>query len=154
MIESMSGAAKRQVLPVVGGYIIIHVQVLIVAKILGIFVCFICQQAQFILPIGIVSGREHIQFIGYFLPAIVSIIADTHFTFFSALGGHNDYTVGTTRTINGCGGGIFQDCDVFNVSGRYVGDTLYGEAVDNKQRFVALCDRATASYTDGHRCVG
>ena len=159
LIESVADATVGDVLPVVALNVVVEVKILIIAEERGEGrdlrrIIVVSQQCEFILPAGVVAGLEHVHLLCDLLPAIVSIVAHADLTLLSFLSGDEDNAVGTTATIDSGGGGILQHGDVLNVGCGDVADVINGEAVDDKERIVALSDGATATHTDLHRGIG
>ena len=159
VVEGVARAAIDEVLPVVGLDVVIHVDVLIVSEVVGVGgnllrIVAVLQQGELILPCGIVASADDVDLLGHLLPGVVGIVADLGLAFLTALGGDEDYTISTTRTVDGGGGCILQDGDVLNVVGRDVADTVNGEAIDDVERVVRLGDGATSTHADLHLCIG
>ena len=106
VIKGVTGTAVNQILPIVGGNIVVHIQILIVAEIIGVRrdllrIVIVLQQGQLVLPGSIVACAQHILLLGNLLPAVVSIVAYLGLTLLTALGGYQDNTISTTATIDG-----------------------------------------------------
>ena len=106
------------------------------------------------MPFGIIGRIEYIQRFSYFLPAIISIVTDADFAFLTRLGSYQNYTVGTTRTVDGGRRSVLQDGDIFDVGSGDVGNGFHGEAVNDEQRCVVTGDGAATTYTDLHFGIG
>ena len=105
------------------------------------------------MPGSIVLGRENVNLLGNLFPAVVSIVAHLGLTFLTALGGNEDYTIGTAATVDGGRRGVFQDGDVLDVVRWNIADALYGETVNDVKRVVRLGDRTTTTDADLHLCI-
>ena len=82
------------------------------------------------------------------LPALGEIVADSHLTHLTLLGGHEDHTIGSTGSVDGTRGSILQHLDTLDVAGvDVVKTTLDRHTVDDIQR-VAVVDRADTTHTD------
>ena len=66
--------------------------------------------------------------------AVVSVVGYLQLARLALLGGDKDYTVGGTGTVDGCGSGVFQHIDGFDVGGVQVVQVATGNAVDYVQR--------------------
>ena len=106
VVEGVARAAIDEVLPVVGLDVVIHVDVLIVSEVVGVGgnllrIVAVLQQGELILPCGIVASADDVDLLGHLLPGVVGIVADLGLAFLTALGGDEDYTISTTRTVDG-----------------------------------------------------
>ena len=145
VVEGVARASVSQVLPVVTFNAFVKVHVLVVSELVGVVVYLgsiaaVVQHSVLILPLGVVVNVEHVILLGNLLPAVVGVVADLYLTGLTALGGHQDNTVGTTATVDGGRRSVLQHGDVLDVVGRNVADTVNGESIDNVQRVVRLCD--------------
>ena len=104
MVECISCTAIYNILPVISFYTLVQIHVLIFAEILCVRaeVVLVLKQSKLILPLGIVISVQNIELLGYGLPAVVCVVADIHLAALAALGGYEDNTIGTTRTIDSC----------------------------------------------------
>ena len=75
----------------------------------------------------------------------IAIIRHLHLALLGFLGGDDDNTIGTLRTVDGCRRGILQDVDSLNIVGVQVAHraTLY--TVNDNQRGVVTIDRAVTT---------
>ena len=81
-----------------------------------------------------------------------SIQRDTALSFHTALGGNDDHSIGSTRTIDSCRRSIFQNLhtlNVFRIDALQTGFTHH--AVHHIKRFVALIDGIRPTDTDFYR---
>ena len=62
-----------------------------------------------LIALGNLRSVAVVHLVGKVLKADVAIIADAGLAFLTVLGGDQDDTVGTVRTINSCSRGILQD---------------------------------------------
>ena len=153
VIEGVTSTSVNQILPIVGGNVVVHIQILVVAEEIGVRwnllrIIVVLQQCQLVLPCGIVACREYALLLGNLLPAVVGVVAYLGLSFLTALGGNQDNTVSTTATVDGCWWSILQYGDVLDVVGRYIADGFNGESVYDVQRVVALGDRTTTTHAD------
>ena len=155
LVECVACTTVNDVLPVVCGNILIHIQITIVAEEVCIrrYVIRIIEQSQLILPLCVVVWREHIHSLCYALPAIISIVAHVNLTALTALCCNEDNTVCTTATVNSGRRSVLQYCDVFDVACRNIANALNREAVDDIKRVVTLGDRTTTTHADLNLCV-
>ena len=107
VVEGVTCTSVNQILPVVSGNVVVHVQILIVAEVVGVRrnllrVVVVLQQSQLVLPCSIVACTEHTLLLGHLLPAVVSVVAHLGLTFLTALGCYQNNTVSTTATVDGC----------------------------------------------------
>ena len=100
--------------------------------------------------IDIVIGVLDIIQLRYLLCLVVDVILHLCAAFLATLCCHEDNTVGTTRTIDGCRSGILEHIDALDVVGRDIVNGRHLHTVDNEERVVRLCDRAATTHTDGH----
>ena len=98
--------------------------------------------AQIVLSAKSLSGLEDI------LHLHKAGIRNRKLVLVGTLGGDEDYTVGTTCTIDCCRSCILQHIDADNLVGRNIGDGSCGEAIDDEEWFVALRNRTATTHTD------
>ena len=89
---------------------------------------------------------HHIQFVGKFFGLHISVQANDNPSFNRTFGCHQDYTVGTTRTIDSCGSRIFQYLDRFNIGRWNIIQTAYFKSVQYDKRTVILCNRTATTH--------
>ena len=97
----------------------------------------------------IILGSESLCGVEYMLDLHEAGIGDRKLVLVRALGSDEDYTVGTTRTIDSGGCSVFQHVDADNLVSWDVGDGSCGEAIDDEEGLVALRDRTTTTHADG-----
>ena len=83
-------------------------------KFFSIFV-FIEHFCGFIPIHRICISIQHIQFLHYFRYSEISTEADIIFSFCTTFGSNQYHTICTTRSIDSCGRGIFQDLNRFDI---------------------------------------
>ena len=91
--------------------------------------------------------------LGIPLCLIINTILHHGLAFLGTLGGDEDYTVGTTGTIDGGRSRILQDVDALDVVGRNIVNRRNLYTIDDEKRIVALGNGATTTHADGHRCT-
>ena len=98
VVERIAGTSVYDVLPVVCFNVAVEVHVFIIAEVVCVRaeVVLVLEQCKLILPLCVVVGAEHVHLLGYFLPAVISIVAYVNLAALAALGGYEDYTVCTT----------------------------------------------------------
>ena len=82
----------------------------------------------------ILACVQQFRFLGYLLPAIITIIGNLNLTFFSLTGSDQDYTVSSTGTVNRSRSSIFQDIDRFDIRWVQHIDIASGYTVNYIQR--------------------
>ena len=122
--------------------------------------------ADLVIGLGELPGIKHLDLLADGREAEVGGIVDIVLATGTLLGGNHDDTIGTTRTVNGCGRDIFEDLDALDVRGiqerervevslgildARLGSRLVivdDETVDDIERFVATRDGVAATDTD------
>ena len=153
VIECVACTSVNQILPIVCGNVVVHIQILIVSEVVGVRrnlfgIVVVLEQSQLVLPCSVIACTEHILLLGNLLPAVVCVVANLGLTLLTALGGNQDYTVSTTATIDGGRRSILKYGDILDIIGGDVADALNRESVDNVERVVALCDRTTTTHAN------
>ena len=156
MVESKTCATKYKILPIVGWYIVIKINIFVIAKEFFVRISFtiVFQQCQFILPFSIIRSAKYRQGAGHFFPACKSVVVHHHFTFLARFSSHYDYTIGATRSVNGGRRCILEHIHTFNVAGCNVADRFNGKPIHYEQWFIVACNRSTSTHTDFHFGVG
>ena len=81
----------------------------------------------------------------------VGIEIDADLALGSLLGGDDDDTVGTCRTIDGGRGGILEHLDALDVVGVEVGDGAAAHTVDDEERCIRTVERTVTTQQEGGR---
>ena len=101
----------------------------------------------------VIFHSEEVKFLAEALEFGVAVVAYLGLAGLAALGGDEDYTVGTLGTVDGCGGSVLKDVDGFDVADiDHLEGVVHGEAVDDVERAGGLGDGSTAA--DGDVDVG
>ena len=144
---------------VVGRYILVVVQVVAVGRTEAIVLCNVTAIAGTIKGqirpgvIDVLVSALGFDEFGIPLCLIINTILHHGLAFLGTLGGDEDYTVGTTGTIDSGRSRILQDVDALDVVGRDVINRRNLYTIDDEERFVALGDGATTTHADSHRCT-
>ena len=100
--------------------------------------------------LAVLLGIEHFHLVGVGLYRYAGIEVNLDLAFLAFLGGDNNHTVGSTRTVDRGRGGILQYLDALDVVTVQLMHTgLCGNTIDDVQRVVVV-QRADTTYT--HRC--
>ena len=100
VVKGMACTTEYLILPIVSSNIIVLCDIGIRAEEVGILIHLAAKHGKFILPTCIIAGTENIQLLGNLLNSIIGIIAYIHLAFLSGFGCNQNYTIGTTTTIN------------------------------------------------------
>ena len=148
VVEGRTRAAEGLVEPVDALHVLVEVHVRESAEV-GIVVVLelALDHGGLVLVLYEFIGRHRGQriLVGELLDTVIDVVVDRDLAGLTALGRHDDNTVGTTGTVDGRREGILQHVDRGNVRSRDVGDALHGEAVDDVERRVVLRDRTAAA---------
>ena len=150
VVEGMTYTTKHLILPIISRCRSIKVTIFPITKQIGIFALIVSQHRILTLPLNIVSCRKSIQSLSHLLPRIVCVVRYTYLTLLTTLSSNEDYTVGTTRTVDSCRRSILQYCDIFDIGSRNIADTFHWETIDDIKRCIVASDRATTTYTNLH----
>ena len=90
-------------------------------------------EASLVHDLHVLGRVEHVELAGKCLPANISVVGNLAGTFFSALGGNENHTVGSLRTVDGSRGCILQHVDALDI-GRVEGGDVTGHTVDKVER--------------------
>ena len=158
LVEGVTGTSESNILPVVTLEVLEHVHIFPVTELACVVVNFrlvavVVEHCILILPLSILIRTENVNLLSDVLDAVESIITNLCLTSLTAICGNEDYTVSTTRTVDGCRRSILQHCDVLDVACRNITDTVNGESVNDIKRVVALCDRTTTTHANLHLSV-
>ena len=105
---------------------------------------------HFVLPVGVaalvvgvardvvvpqeatdVVGRSHVERLSHLVDGHIAVVAHVGAAFQSALGGDDDHTVGSLRTIDGRSRSVAQHVDGLNIIGSHHRDVYAGNTVDD-----------------------
>ena len=150
--EGAARAAEDGIDPVVGGDVLVQVDVAETAEIrLVVVVDVAAEGSELILELDEILGVHHLDGIPvrHGLEAVVGVELDGDLlAFFRALGGHDDDAVRTAGTVDRRGEGILQDVDRLDLGGRDVVDGFHREAVHDVERGAVLGDGTAAADAD------
>ena len=140
VVERVADAAEGLLLPVVGGHVVVLVNVFPVAEEIGegrrvgLVILLGLEHFQLVVPLHIVFGAEHVERVGHLLPRIVGIVGHLSLALLAALGRDEDNAVGTARTVDGRRRSVLEHVDGLDVGRRDVADVVDGETVNDVER--------------------
>ena len=148
--------AEEVFLPVDGLDALVEVKVVEHAKLIveGVEGALATQCGILVVRHHILVGIKHIHALRHGLGLQIAIVAHHGLATFGILGGDEDYTIGTLRTVDGGRGSVFQHGDVLDVVRGKVAERTALETVDNDERGVVTSDGATTTHADEHFGVG
>ena len=79
-------------------------------------------------------GIEHLRTLSNVRPTDSTVIGEFDLTFSTLLSGHQDHTVSSTRTVDGCRGSILQHVDALDIVRVNTIEVTAGHAVDHIER--------------------
>ncbi len=101
-------------------------------------------EVDLVLDVHILLGVQELGHLLHVLDAVEAVIGDADPAGLALLGGDEDDTVRTTRTVDGAGGGVLQDVDALDIRGVEGVDAAAGHAVDHIQRGIGTDGTHTA----------
>ena len=111
------------------------------------------ESSTLIVVLNVLIRSHGVKSLGNVLSLNVTIVRNYGLTRLSTLGGNQDYTICTLRTIDSCRSSILQHGNVLNVRRSNVTDAGYWESVYDVERRVVTSDRTTTTHLDDHFCI-
>ena len=97
--------------------------------------------------VHILLGSQHLGQTVDIAPTHVAVVAHLDLTSLTLLSGHEDHTIGSSRTVDGAGCSVLQHVNTLDVGRVQVVDVTTGHTVDNVQRLRVTIGTST---TDRH----